>query len=47
MCESTSHLHEYFIDPVVIKGGRYAAPKAAGYATLKQEAIKEFAFTGE
>ena len=30
--EYVDHLHEHFIDPVVIKGGRYQVPEAPGYS---------------
>ena len=30
MIEYVDHLHEHFVDPVVIRDGRYAAPRRAG-----------------
>jgi L-fuconate dehydratase len=30
--EYVDHLHEHFMDPVVIEGGRYRAPMAPGYS---------------
>ncbi|WP_235040461.1 L-fuconate dehydratase [Vreelandella profundi] len=30
--EYVDHLHEHFIDPVVIRGGRYQVPEAPGYS---------------
>jgi L-fuconate dehydratase len=30
MIEYVDHLHEYFVDPVVIRDGRYVAPTAPG-----------------
>jgi L-fuconate dehydratase len=30
MLEYVDHLHEHFVDPVVMKGGRYCAPSRAG-----------------
>jgi len=32
MIEYTPHLHEHFIDPVVVKDGRYMPPRAPGYS---------------
>jgi L-fuconate dehydratase len=43
--EFVDHLHEHFIDPCVVKGGRYQVPRAAGTsATMKPEAIATYAF---
>ena len=43
--EYVDHLHEHFVDPVVIRGGRYVAPTAAGYSiTMKPESLREYAF---
>ena len=28
MIEYVDHLHEHFVDPVVIRDGRYVAPRA-------------------
>jgi L-fuconate dehydratase len=45
VCESTSHLHEHFYDPVVISPqGTYMAAKDPGYATMKRSSIDEFEF---
>jgi L-fuconate dehydratase len=30
--EFADHLHEHFVDPVVVKGGRYMVPEAAGFS---------------
>jgi L-fuconate dehydratase len=36
--EFVDHLHEHFVDPVVMRGGRYMAPAAPGYSsTIKPE----------
>jgi len=32
MIEYTPHLHEHFVHPVVVKGGRYVPPDAPGYS---------------
>lgn len=40
--EYVDHLHEHFLDPVVIKDGRYLAPRAPGYSiTMKPESLDE------
>lgn len=47
--EYVDHLHEHFIDPVVIKNGAYAVPKQPGYSiTMNKETLKMFVYpTGE
>jgi L-fuconate dehydratase len=43
--EYVDHLHEYFVDPVVVRGGRYVVPEAPGYSiTMRPEALVRFAF---
>ena len=43
--EYVDHLHEHFIDPVVIRGGRYMPPTTAGYSiTMRPESIEKFTF---
>jgi L-fuconate dehydratase len=43
--EYVDHLHEHFIDPVVVRNGRYLPPTAAGYSIeMKPESIRTFAF---
>ena len=44
VCESTSHLHEHFFDPVRVENGRYRAAVAPGYATMRPESIAEFQY---
>jgi L-fuconate dehydratase len=45
MIEYVDHLHEHFVDPVVIRGGRYRAPTAPGYSiTMKPESLERFAY---
>src|SRR5579859_595581 len=45
--EYVDHLHEHFVDPVVVRGGRYLPPTAPGYsATMKPETLAEYAFPG-
>ena len=47
--EYVDHLHEHFIDPVVIRKGRYVAPQTPGYSiTMKQKSVTEHIFpTGQ
>jgi L-fuconate dehydratase len=43
--EYVEHLHEHFLDPVVIRGGRYVAPSAPGYSIeMRPESIREYEF---
>ena len=43
--EYVDHLHEHFIDPVVMSGGCYMPPTAPGYSiTMKPEAIARYQF---
>jgi len=43
--EYVDHLHEHFVDPVEIRGGRYVPPQAPGYsAEMKPESLDEFEF---
>jgi len=43
--EYVDHLHEHFVDPVVIRGGRYQAPLAPGYSIeMKPSSLAEFAY---
>jgi L-fuconate dehydratase len=45
--EYVDHLHEHFVDPVRIRGGRYLAPQAPGYSAQMHEAsLAEHAFPG-
>jgi L-fuconate dehydratase len=45
VCEFVDHLHEHFVDPVRVVGGRYLAPTAPGYSIeIKPESLSEFAF---
>ena len=34
MIEYTPHLHEHFVHPVIIRGGRYMPPDAPGYSVM-------------
>jgi L-fuconate dehydratase len=43
--EFVDHLHEHFVDPVVIKNARYMAPLAPGYsAEINQESRRHYQF---
>ncbi|GAA5041380.1 L-fuconate dehydratase [Thermocatellispora tengchongensis] len=43
MIEYVEHLHEHFVDPVVIKNGAYAAPGAPGFsAAMRPESIAQY-----
>jgi L-fuconate dehydratase len=43
--EYVEHLHEHFLDPVVIRGGRYVAPSAPGYSIeMRPESIREYEY---
>ncbi len=43
--EFVDHLHEHFLHPVVIRGGRYIPPMEAGYSiTMKAESLKRYEF---
>jgi L-fuconate dehydratase len=47
--EFVDHLHEHFVDPVVIKNARYMPPSAPGYSSeIKPESRRRYNFrTGE
>jgi L-fuconate dehydratase len=43
--EYVDHLHEHFIDPVVLRNGRYLAPLAPGFsATMRRETLVRYAY---
>ncbi len=43
--EYVDHLHEHFLDPVVIRNGRYLPPKTPGYSIeIYPESLSRFAF---
>ncbi|MGW0191301.1 enolase C-terminal domain-like protein [Streptomyces sp. NPDC003362] len=45
--EYVDHLHEHFLDPVVIRDGHYTAPTAPGFsAALRPESIARYTFPG-
>ena len=44
-CEFVDHLHEHFLTPVRLRGGRYIAPQAPGYsAEIKADSLQRFAY---
>jgi L-fuconate dehydratase len=45
--EYVDELHEHFVDPCRISGGRYVVPDAPGYSIeMKPESVEEYAFPG-
>jgi L-fuconate dehydratase len=43
--EFVDHLHEHFVDPVRIRGGRYVAPAGAGFsAQMRPESVEHYRF---
>ncbi|WP_437968968.1 L-fuconate dehydratase [Sorangium sp. So ce260] len=43
--EYVDHLHEHFVDPVVIEAGRYMPPSAPGFSiTMRPESLERFEF---
>jgi L-fuconate dehydratase len=43
--EYVDHLHEHFLDPVVIREGRYVPPTAPGYSiTMRPESLREYTY---
>jgi L-fuconate dehydratase len=43
--EYVDHLHEHFVDPVVIRNGRYMPPNAAGYSIeMKADSLERYGF---
>jgi L-fuconate dehydratase len=45
LLEYVDHLHEHFVDPVVIRDGCYLPPAAPGYSiTMKPESLQQYAY---
>ncbi len=43
--EYVDHLHEHFLNPVVIRNARYMAPSAPGYGiTMRPESLKDYEY---
>ena len=46
MIEYVDHLHEHFLDPVVIRNGCYIPPTLPGYSiTMKKESLTDYEFS--
>ena len=47
MIEFVDHLHEHFLDPVVIRDGHYVAPMRPGFgAEMDAETLTDFRYPG-
>ena len=45
MVEYVDHLHEHFLDPVVVRDGRYFPPTAPGYSiTMRPDSLRDYAY---
>ncbi|MFI1044553.1 enolase C-terminal domain-like protein [Streptomyces griseoruber] len=45
--EYVDHLHDHFLDPVVMRAGHYAAPTAPGFsAAMRPESIERYTYPG-
>lgn len=45
IAEYVDHLHEHFLDPVIVRDGRYAVPTAPGYSiAMKPASLAEYSF---
>jgi L-fuconate dehydratase len=45
--EHAGHLHEHFVEPIVIRGGRYVPPRLPGYSIeMHADSRERFAFPG-
>jgi L-fuconate dehydratase len=43
--EYVDHLHEHFVDPVVVRDGRYRVPLAPGFsATMRPDSIAAYTY---
>jgi L-fuconate dehydratase len=43
--EFVDHLHEHFVDPVVVRDGHYAVPLAPGYSIqMKPESLRKYEY---
>jgi len=42
---AVDHLHEHFLDPVVMRRGRYIAPAVPGFSTqMREESLRDYEF---
>ena len=47
VCEFVDHLHEHFVEPARVVGGRYQAPLAPGYsAEMRPDSVAQYGFPG-
>jgi L-fuconate dehydratase len=45
VAEYVDHLHEHFVEPVVVQNGRYMPPSHPGYSiTMKPESLDRYEF---
>ncbi len=45
--EYVDHLHEHFVNPVIVRNGRYTLPTMPGYSiTMKAESLRNFEYPG-
>jgi L-fuconate dehydratase len=45
--EYVDHLHEHFVDPVVVRNGRYVVPTAPGYSIrMVEESLEKYVWRG-
>ena len=44
MTEYAEHLHEHFIEPVLVRSGEYWPPQRNGYAQMKADSLKTFSY---
>jgi L-fuconate dehydratase len=45
--EYSDHLHEHFIDPVIMKNGLYQLPTRPGYSiTMREDSLAAYEFPG-
>jgi L-fuconate dehydratase len=45
ICEYVDHLHEHFVEPVLVVNGRYSAPSAPGYSIeMKEDSLRQYEF---
>jgi L-fuconate dehydratase len=42
--EYVDHLHEHFVEPVVVERARYRMPQAPGYARILPASLEEYRF---
>lgn len=45
--EYANHLHEHFVEHLVVKNACYFPPQRPGYSEMKQESIEQFEHSGK